>query len=327
MAINFNPEEFAKNLAMQAQQIVPEDFTPEAKDYLLNKVYHFCLLSGNALVQDKELELNESQSQAIIQCIGEWTFHKTIDLINSKVPQEHWDKILQDIAFIIFEAGKHAANNKMKPDESRSFIEVQVKNKFKESLTELVQGGKLDPKDAQAALNQSNINKMVDEGKVEVPPENQNKNIKLASFALYLQTRPKEEVQLILDKIDPSDANIIMGYIKIPDLKDKLDPNIASRYVAEIQAMIEDLRESLKLENDDYIEEDIPESIYIDQIKDLNNLYSAVEIEQVIRHERPKIHKYINFCVRENYEKYSNFKVSIHIERIIYEYIKSKLTA
>ena len=91
---NFNPQEFGQSLAHQAQQVIPEDLTEEQTQYVVNKVYQFCVLAGNALNQDPNITFDANQACVIAQFIGEWTFHKSIDVIRANIPQDCWDQTL-----------------------------------------------------------------------------------------------------------------------------------------------------------------------------------------------------------------------------------------
>ena len=77
----FDHKAFAKNLAGQAGQVVPEDIAPEDKKFVVDIVYKFCFLSGDALIKDETITLDAPQASLITQFIGEWSFHKSIDLI------------------------------------------------------------------------------------------------------------------------------------------------------------------------------------------------------------------------------------------------------
>ena len=45
---NFDYESFAQNLAAQAQELVPQDFDDNQKQYVINTLGNFSLLSGKA---------------------------------------------------------------------------------------------------------------------------------------------------------------------------------------------------------------------------------------------------------------------------------------
>lgn len=59
---NFDYETFAQNLAAQAKDLVPQDFTDAQKQYVINTLGNFSLLSGKALAEDPNLNFNERSS-------------------------------------------------------------------------------------------------------------------------------------------------------------------------------------------------------------------------------------------------------------------------
>ena len=91
---NFDYETFAQNLAAQAKDLVPQDFTDAQKQYVINTLGNFSLLSGKALAEDPNLNFNEDQAITITQIIAEWSFHKSVDIIRSGIPQQYWDGVI-----------------------------------------------------------------------------------------------------------------------------------------------------------------------------------------------------------------------------------------
>ena len=109
---NFNPEEFANNLAEQARELVPPEFPQEEQDFIVTYVKNFCIMSGDALVKDLSVKLDAEQASFITQIIGEWTFHKSVDLIRGGINVEFREEILKKVAFTVFEICKTAILNK-----------------------------------------------------------------------------------------------------------------------------------------------------------------------------------------------------------------------
>lgn len=131
----FDYKAFAENMKEQAQELVPQEFSEEDKQYLLTTLYNFTLMSGEALV--KESKLDENQVQLLIQIIAEWTFNKSCNLIQSQVPQGYWDNILQNIAFTIFQVGKEVFERNLEQKEILDKIEQNVEKCYKDALENL----------------------------------------------------------------------------------------------------------------------------------------------------------------------------------------------
>lgn len=47
----FNFEAFAKDLSSQASQVIPNDISKQDKSFIVEIIYRFCVMAGDALVQ------------------------------------------------------------------------------------------------------------------------------------------------------------------------------------------------------------------------------------------------------------------------------------
>ena len=108
VAEGFKYKEFAEDLSGQAKAVVPTDISKEDQEYVYNTVHNFCFVAGEALANDTEHQYTVDQASIITQFIGEWSFHKSLDIIRGKIPPQHRDSIMQKIAFTIFEVAKQA---------------------------------------------------------------------------------------------------------------------------------------------------------------------------------------------------------------------------
>ena len=124
---NFDYEAFAQNLAAQAQEMVPAEFDDSQKQYVVNTLGNFSLLSGKALAEDPNLNFDENQAVTITQIIAEWSFHKSVDLIRSGIPQQYWDAVMQKIAYTIFEIAKQTFSQGLPHDKILELVEHHVK--------------------------------------------------------------------------------------------------------------------------------------------------------------------------------------------------------
>lgn len=182
MAIQgFNHEEFARNLATQAQEIVPAEFNDIQKQYVVNTLYNFSKVAGESLSNDKELNFNADQAVMITQIIAEWSFHKSVDLIKSGIPQQYWDPIMQKIAWTIYEVAKQTFKQGLPQDQILSLIEHHVKKAYDEAIHELNEKNLIDKALMEKAASQSNIDSMMQEmqenQEVPPPPQQQPQNM------------------------------------------------------------------------------------------------------------------------------------------------------
>ena len=162
MAIQgFDYKEFAKNLTMQAQELVPQDFDQNQKAYVANTLLNFSTLAGEALYNDAESNFTADQAAMIVQIIAEWSYHKSVDLIRSGIPQMHWDGVMQKIAFTIFEIAKQTFKQGLPQDQILQLIEHHVKKTYLDSIAELKTKGEIDETLMEQASKQSNIDQMM----------------------------------------------------------------------------------------------------------------------------------------------------------------------
>ena len=240
---NFDYEGFAQNLAAQAQDLVPQEFNDVQKQYVINTLGNFALLSGKALAEDPNLNFNEDQSITITQIIAEWSFHKSVDLIRSGIPQQYWDSVMQKIAYTIFEIAKQTFSQGLPHEKILELIEHHVKKSYLEAITELKNKGVIDEGLMEYAASQSNMDRMAQEMQQQqnqqvandgMPMQNapaatsqdelafpkvDSKVLKLATVAMLFKKMNQEKVQAILNKFDQDDAQAIIKYMRLPDLQ------------------------------------------------------------------------------------------------------------
>ncbi len=261
MAIQgFNYQEFAQNLTAQAQDLVPQDFTDPEKQYVVNTLMNFSVLAGEALYNDTESNFTADQAMMITQIIAEWAFHKSVDLIRSKLPQEFWDPIMQKIAFTIFEIAKQTFKQGLPQDQILQLIEHHVKKTYLDAIAGLKDKGLIDMGLMEQASKQSNIDTMMQQMNDEQAaaeqdaPEGQTQSstqgspvdktvqggsspkiLKLATVALLFQRMKQEKVQTILNKFSPDDAQTVIKYMGMPDLENRVGVSTALKCLSEIR--------------------------------------------------------------------------------------------
>lgn len=295
MAIEgFDYKAFAQELSSQAEDLIPAEFQKFQKEYVINTIKNFATLSGEAIYNDDDAKFNLDQALLITQIIAEWSFHKSVDVIKSGILPDYWDGIMQKLAFTIFEIGKQAIHQGVSQDEVLKIVEHHVKKTYKEVITDLEERKIIDKVILDRALNQSNIDDMmqqfqeekVDEIKPETNTEeasakSNSKILKLASVALLLKQVSQDKVQTILNKFDAHDAQTVIQYMQMPDLQEKLDQTITMRCLQEIKT-------------------NLPEPKHISPNKILlkmNKIFEMVPkegIDLLISKERPNVKEFIS---------------------------------
>ncbi len=159
MAIKgFDYKGFAQSMHAQAAELVPANFTPDQKEYVATTLLKFSMIAGEAL--DKDGEFSAEQAIMITQIIAEWSFHKSVDLINSGIPRMYWDPIMQKIALTIFEVSKNAFRQNVPQEQALEAIEHHVRNTYVNAIEELKKRNLIDEELMERAVNQSNIDSM-----------------------------------------------------------------------------------------------------------------------------------------------------------------------
>ncbi len=295
-APDFDYESFAQNLAAQAQELVPPDFNDVQKQYVINTLGNFSLLSGKALAEDPNLNFNAEQSVTITQIIAEWSYHKSVDLIRSGIPQQYWDPVMQKIAYTIFEIAKQTFSQGLPHDKILELIEHHVKKSFNEAITELKNKGAIDEGLMEYALSQSNMDRMAQEmqqSQGEIPtgsanalpplptasntpidfPKVDSKVLKLATVALLLKKMNQDKVQAILNKFEQNDAETVIKYMKVPDLINRVGATNALRCLQEIKTTLPKNTELT------------PNKVVL-KLRKLTNKYSSKDLDTMLIKER-----------------------------------------
>ena len=125
---NFDYEAFAKDLSFQAGEVFPQELSQEDKQYTTNIIYRFCKMAAEALVKEENSKLSAQEAQLITQFIGEWIFHKSIDLVRGTINDPKIkESILQKVAFTIFEIAKKAVENKPNVPEYQNNLKLYTR--------------------------------------------------------------------------------------------------------------------------------------------------------------------------------------------------------
>ena len=257
---DFDYESFAQNLAQQAQEIVPPEFEQYQKEYVINTLGNFAMLSGKTLAEDSNLNFNADQAVMITQIIAEWSFHKSVDLIRSGIPQQFWDGVMQKIAYTIFEIAKQAFLQNMPNEQMLEIVEHHVKKTYTEAINELKDNGVIDEGLMEYALSQSNMDMVAQQMQEQassvpqqvqeqsgsnlqpmdqyVPQKVDSKTLKLATVAMLFNKMKQDRVQSILNKFESEDAKTVIKYMKVPDLIDKVGAENAYKCLQEIKTAL-----------------------------------------------------------------------------------------
>lgn len=287
----FDYQGFAQELASQAGELLPAEFQNFQREYVIKTIKNFAALSGEAICNDEKANFTLEQAMLVTQIIAEWSFHKSVDLIKSGILPDYWDGVMQKIAFTIFEIAKQSINQGVSQDEVLKIVEHHVRKTYQKAITELKERKIIDETVLNKALNQSNIDEMMQQIQEDKQEESVNpqqtpdgqsntKILKLASVALLLKQVTQDKVQTILNKFNPNDAQMVIQYMQMPDLENKVDANIAMKCLHEIKS-------------------NLPEPKYISLDKILLRMNKVFEkipkesLEKIVSRERSNIHEFL----------------------------------
>ena len=152
----------AQNLASQVPDVLDSDIPELNRQYIIKKVQNYCVLAGEALNNDNTFCSTQDEKIFIVQIVGEWTYHKCLDLYRSHVSAEYYEEILQKIAFVVYEIAKQGIIRKIEQRDLIDVIEYHVVKTYKEALDELKDKDAISEEIYQLAINESNLDKLAE---------------------------------------------------------------------------------------------------------------------------------------------------------------------
>ncbi|GEM_PF-424544 len=346
MAIEgFDYKEFAKMMSSQAGELVPANFNKMQKDYVVKTLTNFTLLAGEAVSNDESLHFNADQAVFVTQIIAEWSFHKSIDLVHSGIMPEHWDGVMQKIAFTIFEIAKQAIQKNIPQDKTLQLIEHHVDKTYKEAIADLEKRGIISSEISEQAARQSNIDDMarqvqeqeeelarqqaaaqqqqqaqqaqqqpqgqpVQQGAPQnVPsPVSGNRDLKIKSIAMVLKLLDQRRVNAVLKQFPPEEAEAIQRYVKTPRLEEQVDINTALSCLEDLKKI---MPKKKKLSQDNVVHE-------MDKVF---NKHDMEEVEQTVKSERPFVKRFVS----QSYEGDYYQGMPLQVAKILVNYVKDNL--
>ncbi len=334
MAIEgFDYKGFAQNLAQQALGLIPPEFNDAQKNYVANTLLNFSTVAGQALYDDESLGFDLDQAMMITQIIAEWSYHKSVDLVRSGIPQQYWDPIMQKIAYTIFEIAKNSFHQGLPQDQCLQLIEHHVKKTWLDCIAELKDKNLIDEGLMEQAANQSNIDAMMQQQAaaaqaqqetdmmqqsevgasqqsmpVEAPLGANAKVLKLATLAMLFRKMRQEKVQTILNKFSPDDAESVIRFMGMPDLESKVDTNTAMRCLQEIKTNLPSASQTLT-----------PSRI-VSKIQNVSQYLDRSQLEQTLRMERIGVKKLVFNALEGEY-----YPISPKIANIIATHLEDSV--
>ncbi len=344
MAIEgFDYKEFAQLMSSQAGELIPKEFNDMQRNYVVKTLSNFTLLAGEAIANDESLGFNADQAIFVTQIIAEWAFHKSIDLVHSGIMPEHWDGIMQKIAFTIFEVAKQAIKKSLPQDQILQLIEHHVTKTYKDAIDNLEKRGVISSEISQRAMNQSNIDDMAAQAaqaeaeqkaaieaaaqqqqpaqpsatnttvpvpiqsQQPIPAQHLDKSLKLMSVALVLKILPPDRVEVILEKFAPQDVETIKSYMKVENLEVGIDLNYTLKCLESIKEFLPRRKNPSQMS-------------ILRQLNKIFDSYPLDEIERLFKSERPFLKRFIAKAYEGDY-----YPIPTRVAGIVVQYIKDSV--
>ena len=160
---SFDYNSLARRFRKEIPELMPQDMSEENQKYIIDKVIEFAIVAGKGISKDSDVDFDDEEMEFLTQLISEWTFHKTIDLIRSGIEEQYFDKILEKVAFCLYEIAKQSISQKMESDRLLNLAERYVDKTFIREINDLYNNGNISAECRDKALEESNIDKMAQE--------------------------------------------------------------------------------------------------------------------------------------------------------------------
>ncbi len=160
---SFDYNSLARRFRKEIPELMPQDMSEENQKYIIDKVVEFAIVAGKGISKDSDVDFDDEEMEFLTQLISEWTFHKTIDLIRSGVEKQYFDKILEKVAFCLYEIAKQSISQKMESERLLNLAERYVDKTFIREINDLYNNGNISAECRDKALEESNIDKMAQE--------------------------------------------------------------------------------------------------------------------------------------------------------------------
>ena len=342
MAIEgFDYKEFAELMSSQAGELVPPNFNDMQKNYVVKTLTNFTLLAGEAISNDPKLNFNADQAVFVTQIIAEWSFHKSIDLVHSGIMPEHWDGVMQKIAFTIFEIAKQAIQKDIPQDKTLQLIEHHVDKTYKEAIEDLEKRGIISSEISKQAASQSNIDDMAAQVQAQEEAERQAQAEAQANLQSQLEPQQGANVPATTSGGAPAvgDRNLRLKSIAmvLKLLDDKRANQVIEQFSEEVQAELRTLIKTKRLEEQVDLKvarqclEDlkmiIPKKKKLSQdnmVRDMDKIFNSHQmesVEQVAKSERPFVKRFVSQAYEGDYYQ----GIPLRVAKILVNYVQDNV--
>lgn len=155
---------FINNIIEQMTPLMPDDVNELQKNYLISNIKKSATMLASSMEEDEEFSRLDFEEQCFyIQVMGEWSFHKEIDLFRSGIPAKYWKVVMQKIWFAMWEVMYACVKNEAPKEVVLSLVERFVNRTYRDAVEELKEEEIIDEETEEKAKEQSNIEQMAQE--------------------------------------------------------------------------------------------------------------------------------------------------------------------
>lgn len=156
MTEEFDYIKYSENISERIFSIIPDSVCVEDKEYLVSTIKKIMLMCGEAIVKnDSNVICQEEKFSLYLQLISMFALNKGLSCVYCGIPKKHWDSLIQNVAFIVFEQIKKYIENDTSSDEimaeASGTTENIVNEIFGQNLDKLLEENEIDEKIARLA--------------------------------------------------------------------------------------------------------------------------------------------------------------------------------
>ena len=149
---------FIEDLILKLEPLMPEDINKLQQDYLMSNIRKSAMILAQSMEEEEIFSRIDYETQCTyIQIMGEWSFHKEIDLFRSGIPAKYWKDIMQRIWAVMWDVMYACIENEASEDVLLNVIEKYVGKTYIAAIEELREADFIDEMIEQQAKSQSNI--------------------------------------------------------------------------------------------------------------------------------------------------------------------------
>lgn len=179
--------EYIDNFIEQITPLLPKDVNKLQQEYLVNNIKYSTVLLASSMQTDTVFKsLNFEKQCLYIRIMGEWSFHKEIDLFRSGIPARHWRNIMQKIWYTVWEVMYACIQNSASDEVLLSIIERYVNKTYNYAIEDLKQSHIIDESTVEQAKEQSNIEIMAQEYRKKIQKRKTKKYIYYAILLVVI---------------------------------------------------------------------------------------------------------------------------------------------